>query len=76
MGGEPMTRYEKAARLIGDGKVTKLADSMLGATLRVEGDHGTYLVAVDRERGVIACSCISELPDCSHAIAAWEVLNG
>lgn len=56
----------KAARLNEEGRVTALNDFMY----RVEGEHGTYTVAVGHAEEVSGnCTCPAKWP-CSHGIAA------
>ena len=70
-----MTVLSKAARLRSGGNVRELP----GRVYEVEGDHGTYLVAVTDAAATsapnITCSCPAD-GACSHAVAATALFLG
>lgn len=57
----------KARRLLDADRIVR---TEIGATYRVDGDHGSYLVVVSSNGREAYCSCPATTPGCSHAAAA------
>lgn len=72
-------KYDKAARLLAEGKVRVLAAGEDSITAEVTGEHGTYSVSMWGEDGGVMeeCTCpYSEyhpLARCSHLIAVARI---
>ena len=71
--GRPTDSFdEKVGRLLVDGRVAVLERDQAHVLARVEGDTGTYQVAVD-ERGFVSCTCPCVGPRCTHVAAVRRV---